>query len=113
MTLFRKKTKFVSGTQSDESVTAREFEHRRLAYEAACEGIVLLENDGTLPIKPGRIALYGSGAISTIKGGTGSGEVNERYSVNIYDGLVNAGFEITTGSWLDEYVTELEQAYTE
>ena len=113
MALFRKKEKFVSGTQSDESVTARELEHRRLAYEAACEGIVLLENDGTLPIKLGRIALYGSGAISTIKGGTGSGEVNERYSVNIYDGLVNAGFEITTGSWLDEYVTELEQAYTE
>ena len=104
------KLKFVSGVQPDESYTPRELEHRKLAYEAACEGIVLLENDGTLPLQPGKIALYGSGAISTIKGGTGSGEVNERYSVNIYDGLVNAGFTVTSQSWLDEYVTELEQA---
>ena len=107
------KLKFVSGAQPDESYTPRELEHRRLAYEAACEGIVLLENDGTLPLQPGKIALYGSGAISTIKGGTGSGEVNERYSVNIYDGLVNAGFTVTSQSWLDEYVTELEQALSD
>ncbi len=104
------KLKFVSGVQPDESYTQRELEHRRLAYEAACEGIVLLENDGTLPLQPGKIALYGSGAISTIKGGTGSGEVNERYSVNIYDGLINAGFTVTSQNWLDEYITELEQA---
>ncbi|MBQ6508398.1 MAG: glycoside hydrolase family 3 C-terminal domain-containing protein [Flexilinea sp.] len=102
--------KYVSGVQPDESYTPRELANRQLAYEAACEGIVLLENDGTLPLQPGKIALYGSGAISTIKGGTGSGEVNERYSVNIYDGLINAGFTVTSQSWLDEYITELEQA---
>ncbi len=104
------KLKYVSGIQADESISEREAAHRRLAYEAACEGIVLLENDGTLPITPGRVALYGSGAVSTIKGGTGSGEVNERYSVNIYDGLVNAGFTVSSGAWLDEYIRELEQA---
>ena len=104
------KLKFVSGTQPDEAVSALEEANRKLAYEAACEGIVLLENDGTLPLKPGRIALYGSGAISTVKGGTGSGEVNERYSVNICDGLIHAGFSVTSTDWLDEYVTELEQA---
>ena len=107
------KLKYVSGVQPDESYTPRELAHRRLAYEAACEGIVLLENDGTLPLEPDKIALYGSGAISKIKGGTGSGEVNERYSVNIYDGLVNAGFTVTSQSWLDEYVTELEQALSD
>ena len=110
---FRKKTGYVSGTQPDESISSREAEHRKLAYEAACEGIVLLENDGALPLAPGKIALYGSGGISTVKGGTGSGEVNERYSVNIYDGLVNAGFSVTSGTWLDEYVTELDRAFTE
>ncbi len=113
MALFRKRLKFVSGTQPDESVSAREAEHRQLAFEAACESIVLLENDGTLPLTPGKIALYGSGAISTVKGGTGSGEVNERYSVNIYDGLVNSGFTVTSGAWLDEYVKELDSAYAE
>ena len=48
------KLKFVSGVQPDESYTPRELEHRKLAYEAACEGIVLLENDGTLPLQPGK-----------------------------------------------------------
>ena len=67
------KLKYVSGTQPDETVSPLEEANRKLAYEAASEGIVLLENDGTLPLKPGRIALYGSGAISTVKGGTGSG----------------------------------------
>ena len=100
----------VDGTQPDEQITLREAAHRELARQAACEGIVLLENDGTLPLEPGKIALYGAGAVSTIKGGTGSGEVNERYSVNIHDGLKNAGFTVTTEEWLDEYKTELEQA---
>ena len=103
----------VSGIQPDEEVTLRESANRELAREAACEGIVLLENDGALPLKPGKIALYGSGAISTIKGGTGSGEVNERYSVNIADGLKNAGFQVTSQAWLDEYELELAAAYEE
>ena len=108
-----KKIKFVSGTQTTDEISPREEAHRFLAYEAACEGIVLLENDGTLPLYPGKIALYGSGAVSTIKGGTGSGEVNERYSVNIYDGLKNAGFSVTSKSWLDDYEAELEQALSD
>ena len=104
------KVKYVVGTQPDESISEREAAHRDLAREAAREGIVLLENDGTLPLKPGKIALYGSGAISTIKGGTGSGEVNERYSVNIADGLKNTGFTITSEKWLQEYESELKLA---
>ena len=52
-----------------------------------------------------KIALYGPGATKTIKGGTGSGEVKERYVVNILEGLVNKGLEITTMDWLNEYET--------
>ncbi len=87
---------------SDE-VTKRELESKQVAYQAAVEGIVLLENDGTLPIRCGKVALYGAGADMTIKGGTGSGEVNERHSTSIMEGLENAGFEITTKSWIDDY----------
>jgi beta-glucosidase len=84
-------------------VTERETAHRKLARDAAAESIVLLKNDGTLPVAPCPIALYGAGAATTIKGGTGSGEVNERYSVTIEQGLKNAGFTVTTDPWLREY----------
>jgi len=84
-------------------VTERETAHRKLARDAAAESIVLLKNDGTLPVAPCPVALYGAGAATTIKGGTGSGEVNERYSVTIEQGLKNSGFTVTTDPWLREY----------
>ncbi len=80
-----------------------ELDNRALARKAAAEGFVLLENDGVLPLKTKRIALYGSGARMTVKGGTGSGAVRERYSVTIAQGMENAGFEITTTPWLDRF----------
>ena len=84
-------------------VTALEQTNRQVAYQAALEGIVLLENDGCLPIRPGNIALFGAGAGMTIKGGTGSGEVNERHAVSILEGLEMAGFTVTTKSWIRAY----------
>lgn len=81
----------------------REIQNRRLAYEVAAEGIVLLENNGILPLAPRKIALYGTGARMTVKGGSGSGEVHERYSVSIEQGLQNAGFEIVHPRWLDRF----------
>lgn len=77
--------------------------HRKLAYRAACESIVLLKNDGVLPVRTDAIALYGAGAAMTIKGGTGSGEVNERHSISIWEGMKKAGCDITTESWLSDY----------
>ena len=90
-------------------VTDRERENLQVAYRAACEGMVLLKNDGALPFKTKKVALFGPGASMTIKGGTGSGEVNERHSVTILEGLENRGFEITTRSWIEEF----EKSYAE
>ncbi len=87
----------------DKEISEREIAHKEIAYRLACEGIVLLENNDALPVEVGPIALFGAGARHTIKGGTGSGDVNERHSVSIYEGLVNAGFEITSNDWLDKY----------
>ena len=84
----------------------RELDNLQVAYQAACEGMVLLKNDGTLPLKTRKIALYGPGASMTIKGGTGSGEVNERHSVTVLEGLENRGFEITTRKWIGDFETE-------
>lgn len=82
-----------------------------MARKAAAEGFVLLENDGILPLKDKRIALYGSGARMTVKGGTGSGAVRERYSVTIAQGLENAGFHIATIPWLDRFDQFYEDTY--
>jgi len=91
---------------STKDISELELDNRKLALECAKEAIVLLKNDGILPLKDQKIALFGSGAKKTIKGGTGSGEVNERYSVSIYSGLLNKGFIITSNKWLDDYDLE-------
>ena len=85
--------------------TRRERENREVAYRAACEGIVLLKNDGVLPLRTKKVALYGAGASRTVKGGTGSGEVNERRSVTILEGLEERGFEVSTRRWLADFET--------
>ena len=57
-----------------------------------------------LPLtEPGEIALFGSGARHTIKGGTGSGDVNSRHVTTIEEGLETAGFTIVTRPWLEAY----------
>ncbi|MBR3461725.1 MAG: glycoside hydrolase family 3 C-terminal domain-containing protein [Clostridiales bacterium] len=81
----------------------REIKHCELARRICAEGIVLLENNGVLPLKSSKIALYGAGARHTAFGGTGSGENNPRYNITPEEGLRYAGLEITTGKWLDEY----------
>ena len=86
-----------------DAITPLETENKALSYQAATESIVLLENKNVLPIQVGKIALYGAGAGKTIKGGSGSGEVIERHSVSILEGLEDRGFEILTNDWLERY----------
>ena len=82
--------------------TQMERRHDLLARKAAAMGMVLLQNDGVLPIKPGKIALYGGGARHTVKGGKGSGDVNNRETITVETGLEQGGFTITTKAWLDK-----------
>ena len=88
----------------------RELDNLQIAYEAACESIVLLKNDGALPFSHKKVALYGAGASMTIKGGTGSGEVNERHCVTILEGLEDRGFTVTTHRWIDAFAVYYEKA---
>ena len=61
------KTRHFTGT-TDNTVTKRELDNRKVARKAAAEGMVLLKNEGILPLKEGtKIALYGVGASRTIK----------------------------------------------
>ena len=94
----------------DSNPTQRELDNLKVAYEAACESVVLLKNDGVLPFSGKEVALYGAGASMTVKGGTGSGEVNERHCVSILEGMENRGFTVTTHKWIDSFADYYRQA---
>ncbi len=102
---------------SDPEISEREKKNAARARKIATQGMVLLENDGVLPLKEsGKIALFGNGVRYTVKGGTGSGDVNSRFVINVEQGLEDAGFTITTKEWLDRYdkaVTDAKMVYTE
>ncbi len=91
-------------------IEERELLHAEISRELAGECMVLLENDGALPIQEEKVALYGNGARATIKGGTGSGDVNTRSNVNIEQGFQNAGIEVTTTGWLDRQEARIKEA---
>lgn len=71
--------------------------HAEITRNSATEGMVLLKNDGTLPLRNIKnVALLGVTSYEFIAGGTGSGDVNEAYTVSLEEGLSNAGFEINS-----------------
>ena len=83
--------------------------HAAVARKAAGEAIVLLRNEGALPLKGSeKVALYGVGSYDFIAGGTGSGDVNKAYVVNMVEGMQNAGFTLDKN--LVDYYTAF-QAY--
>ena len=93
-----------------------EIEHQEEVRRLAGECMVILENDGVLPLQAGtkKIALFGTGARHTIKGGTGSGDVNVRENISIAQGLERAEFKFVTEGWLDQYdrlYADAQEAY--
>jgi len=83
-------------------ISEREIRNQQRVRDLAVECMVLLENDGTLPLKDrGKIALFGNGARATVKGGTGSGDVYVRESINAEQGLEKEGFTVTTKAWIE------------
>jgi beta-glucosidase len=75
--------------------------HAALAREAATDGIVLMKNNGALPLtvkKDGSnvaVALFGVGSYHMLSGGTGSGRVHTPYITDMVEGLKNAGIGTT------------------
>jgi len=109
-------------------------EHAKVSYEAGCEGVVLLKNNGALPIsKETKVAIFGTGQIETIRGGTGSGETHPMYTINFLDGAIEKGvnvdevlaefyrkkivqfrsseYAITKGQWGEDIVPRLPQDF--
>ena len=81
-----------------QEISQREIRNMARSSKMAADGMVLLSNNGVLPMKPGAkpLALFGSGARRTVKGGTGSGDVNSRIVISAEQGLEEAGFTVGT-----------------
>lgn len=82
------------GKVSEENVASA----TQLCEDIADEGIVLLDNDGTLPLaKNSKLNVFGWASTNPCYGGTGSGALSDAYpTVTLLEGLKNAGFELNT-----------------
>lgn len=98
--------------RSSQEISEREIRNMERSRRIAGQGMVLLKNDGVLPLKGEvkKIALFGNGARRTVKGGTGSGDVNSRFVINIEQGLEEGGYQITTKQWMNRYDQIIEEA---
>ncbi len=81
--------------------------------QGAVEGIVLLKNEGALPVREEKIALFGAGAVDTILCGTGSGSVFPPYVINVKQGLEEGGYAVTSKKWLDKFEAASKKANDE
>lgn len=66
----------------------------QLVADIADEGMVLVKNNGTLPVATGAVTLLGRGAADPVYGGSGSGTADTRTAVNIRKGVEDAGFTV-------------------
>lgn len=75
-------------------------EHRDLVRTFGADSMVLLKNNGILPINKGKVALFGAGAVDTIFCGIFYNYVFTDGNVNVKQGLLNNGFTFSTDTWL-------------
>ena len=79
-------------------------EHIAVSKNAALEGMVLLKNDGILPIRRGaKVALFGKGTFDYVKGGGGSGDVHVPYIRDLSAGFALYPELVTVFPETDDY----------
>ena len=88
--------------------------HAAVTRQSAAEGMVLMKNNETLPLKESvkNVALYGCTSYDFIAGGTGSGNVNHAYVVSLLDGLKNGGYTVSDElkTAYEKYIADAKEA---
>ena len=88
--------------------------HAAVTRQSAAEGMVLMKNIETLPLKESvkNVALYGCTSYDFIAGGTGSGNVNHAYVVSLLDGLKNGGYTVSDElkTAYEKYIADCKEA---
>ncbi|MCR5145165.1 MAG: glycoside hydrolase family 3 C-terminal domain-containing protein [Lachnospiraceae bacterium] len=82
-----------SGTVSTE-------ESEELCQRIEEEGMVLLKNDGGLPLSEGaKVSLFGQDSVDFVYGGSGSGEVDTNSVANLREAFEESGFSVNETLW--------------
>jgi len=75
------------------------YEESKVA-EIAQEGIVLLENDGLLPLDKGTtLSIFSHSSVDLVSGGSGSGSGSFELTKNLKEGLEGAGLKVNDKLW--------------
>ena len=83
-------------------------EHREIVRGLGADSIVLLKNNGMLPMNKGKVALFGAGAVDTIYSGLFFNYVFTDKNVSVRDGLLENGFSFSTEVWLEKMEKAVE-----
>lgn len=82
---------FLDREQLDPSIPEDNPYSRDVAYRMACESVVMLKNDGILPLRAkDKVSLFGPHS-ETVPFGGGSGSVEAIHTVSLKEGLIQVG----------------------
>lgn len=96
---------FLNEQPDNEETRAKSQAAADITQEVEAEGLVLLTNNGVLPLEENaKVNVFGNGSIHSTYGGTGSGAGDSSNSVTFYQGLKNA--DIAVNEELENFTKE-------